>query len=84
MVPLFLSLGSVMCVAVDLCLEGRRKNDGKSRCRHSEIGFTGEFIICCTVFACTNILALIIASQMRDQYLVASPQLSVNFPTCRL
>ena len=52
MVPLFLSLGSVMCVAVDLCLEGRRKNDGKSRYRHSEIGFTGEFMICCTVFAC--------------------------------
>ena len=47
MVPLFLSLGSVMCVAVDLCLEGRRKNDGKSRYRHSEIGFMGEYAAQC-------------------------------------
>ena len=35
-------------------LEKRRKNDGKSRCRHSEIGFAGVFMWGWTVFACTN------------------------------
>ena len=27
-------------------LEKRRKNDGKSRCRHSEIGFAGVLMWC--------------------------------------
>ena len=27
-------------------LEKRRKNDGKSRCRYSEIGFAGVFMWC--------------------------------------
>ena len=37
----FLVFSPVMCVVVVLFLEKRRKNDGKSRCRHSEIGSAG-------------------------------------------
>ena len=37
----FLVFSPVMCVVVVLFWKKRRKNDEKSRCRHSEIGSAG-------------------------------------------